>query len=298
MTPAPLRICFLFNPTANNYRAENQLDQLKELINEYWEPGETEILPSGNQSEIHHNGRLKSFDVIVACGGDGTLHEAANLAANNGCVLGLIPMGSGNDFAKAIGISKNLIDCLKIIKTGKTQQIDLLKFTGDAEGWCINTLGIGLDGLANIYTKKYKFLFGPLGYIFGAVHSAITSRNLEFTLTIDGKKSTGIYRMITACNGQVEGGFFYVAPDAKINDGEMDLVRISSLPFSKLIRFLPKFKKPKPFKMDELMRTKCSKVDIRSALGCAVHADGERLGKNINQITISTCPGKLEFLVP
>lgn len=298
MTPAHNRICFLFNLTANNNRAEKQLNRLKELSNEYWGAGEIEILPAGNQTEVHRPGRLQSFNTIVACGGDGTLHEAANLAASNHCVLGLIPMGSGNDFAKAIRMPKNLTDCLDIIRAGKTQKIDLLKFTGDAEGWCINTLGMGLDGLANVYTKKYKPVFGPLGYIIGAVHSAITSQNMECVLTLDGKKSTGIFRMITACNGAVEGGFFHVAPGAVVNDGKLDLVTIRSISFPKLMYNLPAFRNPKPFTMKELGRGRYTEVDIKTNSAFSAHADGEHLGSNLTHLHITTVPKRLDMLVP
>lgn len=298
MNSPNLRICFLFNPSANSGVAKKRLNWLRSAVESKLPDIDYEIVLTSKKPNDYKTTQFASFDIIVACGGDGTLHEAVNIAVEHNCALGLIPLGSGNDFAKAIGLPNNLGECLSIIARGKTKNIDLLKCTGDADAWCVNTLGIGLDGLANLYMKKYKPFFGSFGYVLGAVHSSLTSKNVGFTITVDNEKQDGVYRMITACNGPVEGGFFHVAPEAKVDDGKMDLVRISSISFLRLIAFLPKFKKPTPFKMEELTRTKCTKVELEAETGCAVHADGERLGEEIRHLTIVTHPGKVKMLVP
>lgn len=292
------RVCFILNAQAQSGRAGKKIEWLKKEADRRW--SDYDIYLTGKHGSAAELSRkdYKQYDVVVACGGDGTLHNAVNRALHDNIVVGLLPIGSGNDFAKAIDLPKNLEACLDIIKEGKTKQIDLLHCTGDAEKWCVNTLGMGLDGLANKHTTRYKKSTGNLSYFIGAVIAAVTFRGCRMEVAIDRENVSKEYLMITACNGQVEGGSFVVGPEAKLDDGLIDLLTITPTPVLKLLYYLPKFRWGIPDGLKTASSVKCRRVEIRSAVGLSAHGDGEHLGSDIHKLNIELHPDALEVIVP
>lgn len=292
------RVCFILNAQARSGRAGKKIEWLKKEADRRW--SDFDIYLTGKHGSAAELSRkdYKQYDIIVACGGDGTLHNAINRALHDNIVVGLLPLGSGNDFAKAINLPKNLEVCLDIIKSGKTGRIDLLRCTGDAEKWCVNTLGVGLDGLANRHTPRYKKYTGNLSYFIGAFIAAVTFNGCPMDVSIDGEAVSKEYLMVTACNGQVEGGSFVVGPDAKLDDGLIDLLTITPTPVLKLLYFLPKFKRGIPAGLKTATSVKCREVKIRSLVGLSAHGDGEHLGSDIRKLNIELHPAALEVIMP
>ncbi len=292
------RVCFILNTKAQRGRAGKKIKWLKNEAELRW-----------NHFDIHLTGELGSppemtpndyqkYDIVVACGGDGTLHNAINHALHDNIIVGLIPMGSGNDFAKAIHLPKDLGECLDIIQAKKTQKIDLIQCSGDVDRWCVNTLGIGFDGLANSYNTKMKRFVGKLGYHIGALMAAFKFKGSQMEISVDGKTTSGKMLMVTACNGPIEGGSFVVGPDAKIDDGLIDLLTIKPTPLVKLLYYIPRFRNGIPKNLDTAASVKCSQIKIHSETPVSVHGDGERLGSGIQDLEINLHPRVLNVVVP
>ena len=283
-------ICFIFNPSANRERAERELHWLQDQTKSRWKDVHIHyVSPADDISELtkEHAGR---FDVIVGCGGDGTISRVLNGAAGTGVKVGLLPIGSGNDFAKSIHLPGDLDDCLKIIKNGNVKEIDLLKVSGDSDTWCCNTLGFGFDGWANYHSSRVKKLKGGIVYVIGALKASFTFGGMRVRLKADEETIKGDYLMITACNGPVEGGNFYVAPHAKNDDGWMDVLLIEKMSLIRLLWLLPRV----PFGVKESWRgirfLRCRKLKIESDRPVAVHCDGELLGTEIKNLSIKIHP--------
>lgn len=117
------RICFILNTKAERGRAGKKIEWLKKEAELRW--NHFEIHLTGEQDKIDEltSKEYQKYDIVVACGGDGTLHNAINRALNKNIVVGLLPIGSGNDFAKAIHLPRDLGKCLDIIKKGKTKKL-------------------------------------------------------------------------------------------------------------------------------------------------------------------------------
>lgn len=288
-------VCFIFNSAARTGRAAKKLEWLKKEASQRW--SDFDILITGENGNVEAIKKGK-YDAVIACGGDGTIHHAVNQFIDDNVVIGLLPIGSGNDFAKAIGLPKDAEKCLDILARGFTRKVDLIKCTGDAERWCVNTVGAGLDGLANVYTMKYKKFVGAAGYFFGAFHASIRFRGTKMKITADDQKYEDHFVMITSCNGPIEGGSFIVAPNADVYDGYIDVLKIRKTSIPKLLYYLPKFKKEFPDYMKELSTDRCKKIKIVTEDPISVHADGEHLGSDIRnlQLTVQECI--LEMIVP
>lgn len=289
------RVCFILNATARQGRARKQAEWLKEEAGKRWKKYEVRIT---TEPALSTDDELDKFDLFVACGGDGTAHHTANLALKLNKLLGVLPIGSGNDFASALGMPENREACLDILAAGKTKKIDLIHCSGDADRWCINTLGFGFDGLTNRYTAFYKNYLGKLGYYLGAIHTAFVFRGRHLSLKSDTKTLNEKLLMVTACNGYREGGMFYVAPNAELDDGIIDMLIIRPVNLIKLLWYLPKFKKRLPEEMSELEQFRCTKFTLKSKDPLSVHADGEQLGNEITYLEAELHEGVLEVVAP
>ena len=292
------RTCFIFNVTARQGRSVKLLDWLRNEAEKRWD--NYEIVVSGEDGHIpdHESYNFSNFDLIIACGGDGTAHHAAKLALKYNSALGVLPVGSGNDFAKALNMPTDNTSCLNILAEGNIKKVDLIWCGGDVESWCINTLGIGFDGLTNRYTSFYKRYFGAFGYYLGALHTTLVfgGREMEFRTAAETLNENLL--MVTACNGQVEGGSFQVAPNAKIDDGLIDVLIIKPVFLPKLWYYLPKFKKRLPREMNEIKELRCKKFSVKSEKPLSVHADGEQLGNDVRSLDVLIHEKILKVVIP
>jgi len=292
------RICFIFNPAADRNRSHQHIKWLNRAVHERWKAPEIHIV--GKNQDITETAHKKShfFDIVVACGGDGTIHKVINGITGTDTALGLLPIGSGNDFVKTLGLNKSPAECLHIIDRGFRKRIDLIRFEGDASGWCANTLGLGLDGWANHFAHQNSSLKGALVYVYGAVKAAITFKGSRVILERDGEALQDHLLMVTACNGKWEGGNFLVAPHANITDGKMDLLTIQAMPLAQILAYLPRFRWGPSAQMNGVSLTTCKQLRYSSNKPIAVHCDGEELGINIKDLQLFVAKNILEVIVP
>ena len=289
-------ICFIVNPAAGKEDSDVLVQLIEEEADLRWEKTEVGLIePEDSVSELAHV-KSKEFDIIVACGGDGTVNSVVNGLAATDATMGLLPIGTGNDFAKAIDVKCSLTRCFEILQNHKEIPVDLIRYSGDADGWCANTLGLGLDGLANHYSKSYKWLSGPIVYILGAIKAAWNFRGTPAELLVDGVSTSNEMVMMTACNGKWEGGKFYLAPDADLTDGLINFITIEKLPFIRILLYLPFFRWGPRKWMKELNTQLCSNIEVKAELPIAVHADGEHVGTDIRNLTVKMVPGALKVI--
>lgn len=268
-------ICFLFNAYSNSGKATSLEHELRYQINERWPDAEFIKTETNETYWMNLQDSLKGTKTVVACGGDGTVHRVGNLALKLGAALGVIPIGSGNDFAHMIEIPSSLPDSIDHLQTSGVRFIDLIKISGDIECFCLNTTGIGLDGLANHYTEIYKPNIGKAGYAAGAIKAVLKRSNIYMSLSIDSEKRAENLLMLTACNGQREGGNFWVAPDAQADDGVIDLLMIKPMKLPLLLVALPMFLIPSSKDFLNIERHQCKKLEISCDNPVHVHVDGE-----------------------
>lgn len=291
------RICFIINPTANRKRSMRHFSILQAEIDSRWP--DAEIVMTSTEKAVEELAREKSahFDIVVACGGDGTVSQVASGLIGSDAALGVIPIGSGNDFVKTLHLDKTITECLDILLEGYTTEIDMIRFTGDEEGWGANTIGMGLDGLANYNATQSTFLKGFLLYAVGALKACFSFRGSKMTLSIDGEKITNEYLMITLCNGKWEGGQFYVAPDAVMDDGWLNLLIVEKLPLYLILTYLPRFISGPKESMKGIRSVRCKELELNSDSPIYVHADGEHISGTVRHLKLSVVEKALKVVV-
>jgi diacylglycerol kinase (ATP) len=170
------------------------------------------------------------YDVFVAAGGDGTVHTVANQLVGTGKLLGVLPIGSGNGFARELGFKPIIRSLLKDIEKNECFEIDVIKINNDL---CLNVAGVGLDSFVAHSFDKLKAR-GFWSYVRVTLLNFIRLRPFHVTIKIPGEKtiSEDLFVLSTA-NTRQFGNNAYIAPDAVPNDGMLDIVMIK--PFPKIL---------------------------------------------------------------
>lgn len=246
----------------------------------------------GHATQIAKTLKQENSLVIIA-GGDGTIYETVNGLVGGNCTLGIIPIGSGNDFVKMLTLPLEYEKAIEVIKLGRTMAMDLGK-VGDS--YFANGLGMGFDADVVIESRKVKKLRGSMIYLYSVLKTLSHYRNRVITLSVDGKKENRKVFMINVGNGEYLGGGFYLTPGAKIDDGILDVSIIQALSFGEVLMHLPKAMKGRHILLPQVQFFRARELVIESADGIPVHADGELLSTNFKRIEISIVPGALKVI--
>ncbi len=246
---------FIVNSKSLNKKGQKLLTAVKERLNESGVPHHIFYSEKpGAVQKIAKSVTEAGETQIVAFGGDGTLNELLNgLADPSKCEIGLIPTGTGNDFAAAAHIPLGL-DALDYILNGETRYVDYIQF--DDGRRCMNIAGMGIDvDVLERYehTKKRKS-----SYFFSLISSLIHYRAITLNVQADGGEWKTYHSLIACiCNGRQFGGGIPICPDAVIDDGKLEL----------LVADCPKRWRI-PFNLITLMRGKLLKLPIAHKVSC------------------------------
>jgi YegS/Rv2252/BmrU family lipid kinase len=173
---------------------------------------------------------LNNHNIFIAAGGDGTVHTVASELVGSEKILGVLPLGSGNGFAKEFGFNLNLRSLLSDIKKADSVDIDVIEIN---DKLCLNVAGIGLDSFVAHSFNNLK-LRGFLPYIILTLKTFLQLRPFHVTIKCDGEEivSEKLF-VLTIANTRQFGNNAFIAPDARPNDGIIDLVLIK--PFPKIL---------------------------------------------------------------
>lgn len=301
-TSAPFG-CIL-NPGANRSRAARRAGNVRAFLSQHF-PG-SEVYMTSSKEDI---GRFafevsERFGRILVCGGDGTINEVMQVAMITGAQVAIVPMGSGNDFAKTPGISRNINLALEQVKTGRPLKIDLIRYQAETEnglvkGVVVNTLGLGFDGRTNAEAARMRRIKGPLMYAFAALKSARVSQPSRIHMEVGNRDDTSAdLLMLTLANGRVEGGNFTISPDASLTDGWMDMVTVPPVSLFKLLTRLPLFVIGMQHLTTLVSHQNVRNVNLTLETPLPMHVDGEQVGLHISRLSAEVIPSAVHVLVP
>jgi diacylglycerol kinase (ATP) len=242
----------------------------------------------------------KTISTVVAVGGDGTVNEVVNGLVGSTAKLGVLPIGSGNDFNRTVGMPKNLHDALDIIVRGANKKIDLGKITiknsaGSRQArYFINTLGIGIDAQIAKEVKTIKLLQGLPLYLLAAFKALATYKINKYHIT-DHQVSIRDERAFLICagNGSYEGGGFKMLPDAINDDGLLDICLIRAMPILKSLPVIAKIIKGTHSKETKIEIWKSRYCKIESGTPFILHGDGEIFEENAIEAILEIAEEKM-----
>jgi len=281
----------ILNPTADRGEAGRRERELRAALEEAgleYKLVRTEA--PGHASELAREAARAGVPLVVAAGGDGTVNEVAQGLVDTEVPLGVLPIGSGNDYARALGISKELRAAARRIATAEPQRVDvgLVK-----DRYFLNSLGMGIDGQIAWDYRRMRFLKGELGYLAATLLEIIRFRSFHAEVEADGWSFSGRLLTTAVMNGPYAGGGFYLAPQARPDDGQLDLVFLGNYP--RVVRFsvLPKTRDGSYLALSRVQHRRARVARIVADRPLPVHMDGELLPEPVSRLEVELRPKAL-----
>ena len=262
------------NPVAGKNKASKNLNEVETLLKAYDVQYETHI-SQGERDATRIARELTSAGAteLIAVGGDGTLHEVLNgIEDPSSCNLGLIPSGTGNDFAEHIGLPLQTRDALSVILDGEAKSTDYLDVGGVR---CMNVAGLGMDVDVLERCKKGK-MKGKLKYLLSLVQSLFAFKGYNVEIQSEGVTQTRDVLIAAACNGEQFGGGIKICPVADSTDGKLNAIIVDCIGGKmKIIKAFMQLMKGKILEYPAATHFTCEKLRFLPKNPCTVQLDGE-----------------------
>jgi YegS/Rv2252/BmrU family lipid kinase len=290
---ADRRFLLLVNPSAGGGRADKRLPAVEGALKRRGlehRTVRTTGLDHGCSEALAAAGR---GEVPVVMSGDGLIGKVGGVLAGSGAVMGIVPGGRGNDLARVLEIPVDPEEAVAVLATGQTRRIDV----GDANGvrfLCIASCGFDSD--ANRIANEARLVKGPLVYAYAALRALALWKPAAFTVTAAGSSRTFTGYSIAVANSKAYGGGMFVAPQAELDDGLLDVVMTGEVPKGRFLRNLPKVFKGTHLEEPEVSTLRAERVEIEADRQFALYADGEHIAEL--PARISVMPGALELIAP
>jgi diacylglycerol kinase (ATP) len=297
---------FVVNPAAGRGSTLNAIVAIRQLLPSFGHKVlVTRTEGPGHATEI---ARCASTEFVVAVGGDGTINEVVNGLVGTDKALGIIPTGSGNDFIKSVRIPKDFRRALQLLHEGSERPVDAGTVScgkardGSTEyapaRYFLNGVGIGFDGQVAWRMSQNRMFRGTMAYFVAVLQTLKSYRSPEFHMQIDGQPQAGRKLLVAAGNGACAGGGFYLTPEAKVDDGRLDLCMIEDIRIPRILPLIPAVMSGKPVKRSFVRYARASTICVESAETFWVHADGEVVGPGVEGVKLAVVPGAVRLLAP
>jgi diacylglycerol kinase (ATP) len=304
----PHKIKLILNPMADMGRAWKVANDLRPIAQEFkgdlsWSGT---VYPT-HAIELAKQAAEEGCDLIIAMGGDGTVHEVMNglmqVPAEKRPVMAVVPIGSGNDFAYSIGITQKSAHALAhALKAENIKPVDIGLMTDEhgRKEYFDNTLGIGFDAVVTIRSHKLPIVKGFLMYLTAVIQTIVLNHNpARVKIETDAEAWDGSTLMVTLCNGPREGGGFMLSPESKNNDGKMEYVIVDKVSRATMFRLVPEFMKGTHMRFKQVRMGEFKKFALSSDLPLYIHADGEvftSFGSNLKKVSFEILPQALKVV--
>ena len=300
------RFYVILNPTAGRGAAARAWSAVRAVLESSgvaWEMAETR--ERGHAAELAEGAARGGWPAVLALGGDGTVHEVANGLLRAGAdgappvPLGIIPVGSGNDFAELAGVPKDPAAAARRALSAAPRAVDVgrLRVGGLAERWFTNGVGIGLDASVAVEANRNRRLRGIGIYLWALARVLVRFRPPRMRVWIDGEEPLERpLTLVTIANGGRHGGGFWICPAAKIDDGVLDVCVCDALGRAGILGFLPRVMRGTHVGAACVAMHRVHRIRISSPDPLPVHADGEIIAEDAREVEAEIVPGGLRVL--
>lgn len=290
--PVPL----IVNPVAGHGAGRALAEHLIAHLRDLGVSAKLEFTDHPGHAETLIRAAAEAHALVLVAGGDGTLNEAVNgaMCAARTPSLGLIPIGTGNDFAKMLDLDHDWRHAEERIASGLRRQVDVGRCN---ERYFANGIGIGFDAQVAMEANRVRYLRGNGVYVLALLRTlALRYATPHVTVTYEGGRLRQTITLIAAANGCCYGGVFRIAPQADISDGYLELVVARGLTRGGILRLIPKVLRGSHVHDPavRVLRTRWLTVD--SEVPLPVHADGEILSTGMRKFEIELLPKALTIL--
>lgn len=307
------RMKIILNPYSNRGGAGKATNRLSDALKTTSLLADIAVTErTGHGIELARQARLDGYDVVAAAGGDGTVNEVVNgiaQATPEGEVVGpfaVLPLGSGNDFADMVGVSRSLPEALQAIEADRTRDIDLCLATVHTQDQEItryfdNNMGAGFEAQVTVESRKITRLRGFAIYLWAVIRALRSYDQPDFHVSWTDEKGEVHEVMqrsllVTLGNSRRTGGGFFMTPDALMDDGLLDMGIARSLNTPRILALLPKVMAGTHRDHPAMRFVRCSSVCVATKMPVPVHTDGEILSAEASALSAQVLPGRLRVI--
>jgi len=294
-----VRTVAVVNPVAGRGRAVRAWPRLRDrLVSAGWRVEEVRSEAPGHAVELAAQGARSGADVVLAVGGDGTANEVSNGLARCGALgsvaLGVVPLGTANDFAACLGMPLDAGRAVEVLLSGRRRRVDLGRVNNR---WFVNVAGVGFDAeVARWVNLRRRWVRGTTMYVAGIFRTLVRYRPTEVDVWLDGVPWSARAFLVAVGNAPAYAGGVRMCPDARPDDGELEVVRIGDIRKLEAFRMLLLLYRGAHLGHPKVARAAAREVVVDASIPLAVHADGEPVGTTPARFRVQ--PGALEVLAP
>lgn len=301
-----MRAKIILNPWSDQRRAAQRKEQIETLARQY---GAVDIVLTerpGHATELARQAAADGYDLVVAAGGDGTVHEVVNGLVSGGqtdTVLGVIPIGSGNDFAFGLDIPTDLEGAVERLFNGRIRVVDLGRVE-DEHGryrYFDNNFGMGMDAMVVVRTEVINRVYGFLMYLLAVLQTiALYYQRIHAEVRFDDEQVTQETLLLAIGIGPRGGGGFFLTPDAASDDDLIQSCLVSPVGRLMMIYLLVKSLKGRHVTSKHVAMRQNRRIVIKANMPVPIHVDGEMFAypqDNVRQVTVTSVPGALRVMV-
>lgn len=290
-----MKVVVIVNPLAGKGRTRQKWPQINEALAKTGWKLETRFSTyPGHARVLAQQAVNEGADKIIAVGGDGTLNEVVNGMAFSEVELGLIPTGTGNDFARAIGLSQDPLQAVIQVCSGSAQPIDLGAVN---DRYFINVCGLGIDArVAYLVNRSSRYVSGHLAYLLALARVFLSYRPFLVSLETDGGVITKNVILVAVGNANFYGGGLKITPNARLDDGKLDICIVEDVSRWEFLREYPGIYHGKHVNHPKVSTFRAGSIKIQGDAGVYTHVDGEIYGHL--PLDIDVKPQALSVIMP
>lgn len=295
----------ILNPAADHGRAQQLREQIMSWANEYGQVDLVATREPGDGRQLAEAAVDDGYELVVAAGGDGTVHEVINGLVHGGralASLGVIPIGSGNDFAFGLGLVTEPKIAIRRLFTGEPRNIDLARIEDDHGRYVLanNGIGIGFDATVNIQSRTITRVHGFAMYTLAALRTiALYYQTPHMEIRFDEEKVDQEALLLAIGLGPRVGGGFHLTPDAVHDDGQLDSCLVNPVGRATMLMMLTRVMKGTHVTSKHVTMRRNRYIDVISNMPLPIHVDGEIFAypeDNVRRVSVTPIPGVLPVM--
>jgi YegS/Rv2252/BmrU family lipid kinase len=277
------RFALLVNPAAAGGRALRRLPAVTEELERLGVSHRTVETRDLEHAAEEARAAAEAGETVAALGGDGFVRPIAGVLAGGPGTLAILPAGRGNDFARVLGIPSEPREAVRNAVEGHERMLDIAAVDGTPY---IGIASLGFDSDANRIANEAKLVRGNIVYLYAALRALAAWKPARFAVTVDGRRYDVTGWTVAVANSKAYGGGMFLAPQAELDDGELDVLTISDSSKLRFLRELPTVFKGTHLDNPRVTALRGTEVTVESDRPFDVYADGDAVGRTPARMTV------------
>ncbi len=287
----PKKLMIIVNPSSGGGKSLDMLPDIERIVGELGGRADIRLSKSAQDATNLAKSAVKCFyERVIAVGGDGTINLVASGLVGSKTSLGIIPAGTGNDFARVLDINGDLDNICKIALKNDPIDTDIGRINDQV---FFNMVGIGFDALIAQSINLQENRFGLASYLIAIYKNLKEYSSNEIKIRVDSYESEEEALMLAIGIGRSTGSGFRLTPSAKIDDGKFDICLVKHVKPLRMISLLPSVRKGNHVRIPEVKMYRCRQLEIFSSKPLPIQYEGETTYSTNGKISVKMCRSKL-----